>query len=506
LTSRTKRTGSRSHSAPPDAAVLETALENLLGTGETEVLEDSRLLGGFAGLRYELHSRGGQILLHLWSEEFNLVRRILSIAETAAEKLVLDVERFGRGPGTLALVRPGAPGRERRWTREKFRRRFEQMLAEQFPDERPESLTSAPDLEHSLSGSYVRGWQVRGQQAWAVLGAAPGESATTFDGILTFGLLWLHWAREHAARRVVQGLRLFLSEGSSRITAHRFQALADWVRAELYEFSADTWQVQQVDPNDRGNLATWLTPRREVEQTLAAALESVEKIRGLAPEAISVVVPPGTKDVALRFRGLEFARWRGGKVFFGVSDQRRELTVRNWGTLRKLVERLAARRHPMAADRNDPLYRAQPERWLEHVVQANPARLDAQLDPGALYAQVPAFSAGDRGVIDLLGVTRQGRLAVVELKASEDLHLALQAVDYWLRVRWHHQQDEFPRYGYFTGRELQKQPPLLYLVAPGLRFHPATDVILRHLSPEVEIVRLGLNENWRQNLEVVFRQ
>jgi hypothetical protein len=31
---------------------------------------------------------------------------------------------------------------------------------------------------------------------------------------------------------------------------------------------------------------------------------------------------------------------------------------------------------------------------------------------------------------------RDGRLAVLELKAGEDIHLILQAVDYWLRVRW----------------------------------------------------------------------
>ena len=119
---------------------------------------------------------------------------------------------------------------------------------------------------------------------------------------------------------------------------------------------------------------------------------------------------------------------------------------------------------------------------------------------------MPAFAAGDRGVIDLLGVTRAGRLAVVELKAAEDIHLPLQAVDYWLRVRWHHRQDDFRRYGYFTGVELQQEPPLLYLVAPGFRFHPSTDIVLRYLSPEVEVTRVGLNENWRRGLRVVFRQ
>ena len=49
---------------------------------------------------------------------------------------------------------------------------------------------------------------------------------------------------------------------------------------------------------------------------------------------------------------------------------------------------------------------------------------------------------------EVLTVTRQGRLAVVELKADEDIHLPLQGLDYWSRVAWHHSRGEFQRYGY----------------------------------------------------------
>ena len=90
---------------------------------------------------------------------------------------------------------------------------------------------------------------------------------------------------------------------------------------------------------------------------------------------------------------------------------------------------------------------------------------------------MPAFSSSDRGIIDLLGVTRDGRLVVLELKASEDIHLVMQAVDYWLRVRWHQNQDDFRRYGYFPDVPLLAKPPLLFLVAPGFRFHPSTDIV-----------------------------
>jgi hypothetical protein len=94
---------------------------------------------------------------------------------------------------------------------------------------------------------------------------------------------------------------------------------------------------------------------------------------------------------------------------------------------------------------------------------------------------------------------------VIELKASEDIQLQIQAVDYWLRVRRHQRERDFQRFGYFSGVELDPHPPLVWLVAPGLRFHSATDTVLKHLTPENQVTRIGLNENWRHGLKIVFR-
>jgi hypothetical protein len=120
-------------------------------------------------------------------------------------------------------------------------------------------------------------------------------------------------------------------------------------------------------------------------------------------------------------------------------------------------------------------------------------------------------------MLDLLGVLRDGRLAVIELKADEDLHLALQGLDYWIRVRWHHLHSgagaghgygtgELQRAGYFSGIVLSQLPPKLYLVAPALRVHPATEIILRYLSPAVDWELVGLDERWRQKLKAVWRK
>ena len=71
---------------------------------------------------------------------------------------------------------------------------------------------------------------------------------------------------------------------------------------------------------------------------------------------------------------------------------------------------------------------------------------------------------GDR----VLAVTHAGRLAVVELKAEEGIHLPLQELDYWSRVEWHHARGEFPRFGYFEGRELSADKPLLISGSSGV--------------------------------------
>ena len=132
--------------------------------------------------------------------------------------------------------------------------------------------------------------------------------------------------------------------------------------------------------------------------------------------------------------------------------------------------------------------------------------VDDGFDPRWCYSQVPAFSASDCAMIDVLTATRSGRLMVIELKADEDIHLPLQGIDYWSPVAWHHARGEFQKFGYFAGRELSTEAPLLVMVAPALHVHPATDTLLRYISPEIEWILLGIDERWREKLRVVFRK
>jgi hypothetical protein len=144
-----------------------------------------------------------------------------------------------------------------------------------------------------------------------------------------------------------------------------------------------------------------------------------------------------------------------------------------------------------------------PERWLESSVRFNLSRIDASLLEDPVHGQVLAFAAGDRDLIDLLAISPSGRLAVLELKASEDIHLPVQALDYWMRVAWHAEAGELS--SLFPGIALDGRPPRLLLVAPAICFHPSNATVLRYFSPEIQVERIGINSDWGQNLRVVLR-
>src|SRR5258708_32223357 len=144
-----------------------------------------------------------------------------------------------------------------------------------------------------------------------------------------------------------------------------------------------------------GNLPPWMVRRRAMQQAIAAAMPYAERIRALAPDAICIGVAPSTQEVTLRFRGMEFARWRQGAMWFGLGDREDALTPEKWPAVESLVRQLEARRHSLASDTKHRLYRAQPERWLETMVVADPARIDAPIDPKQIYTQILSLSTRD---------------------------------------------------------------------------------------------------------------
>jgi hypothetical protein len=107
--------------------------------------------------------------------------------------------------------------------------------------------------------------------------------------------------------------------------------------------------------------------------------------------------------------------------------------------------------------------------------------------------------------MDLLAVDRDGRLAVLELKVDQEIHLPLQALDYWMRVKWHLDRGEFAARGFFPGITLSPELPRVLLVAPAMEFHPTNETVLRYLKPEIPIERIGIGLEWKRELKVVYR-
>ena len=151
-------------------------------------------------------------------------------------------------------------------------------------------------------------------------------------------------------------------------------------------------------------------------------------------------------------------------------------------------------------------FRGFAERLLQEMLLEDISAIDPTLNSRFIYPQVPAFLAGDRGMIDILSVTKQGRLAILELKVSEDIELPMQGLDYWLRVRWHHERGEFQKNGYFPGLVLSSHSPLLYFVVPQFRYHDSFPKITKHILPAVPVCQVGINENWKEGVKVLRKK
>jgi hypothetical protein len=476
-----------------------TAIEAFLSSArQPALLEPGEELLPLADGNFALELRGARLTLQAWDRTRNLTRRITGVGVASAGRLEMVVERFARREGRmylLDLARRAGAEMGRRSGRMVFRERFRLFLRRQFPEWTLAELTTEPDLEHTLSPAFPRAFLRHGQHAWAAIACPEGGDAA---GVVSFGLIWLAYLRRRERRVTVEGLALYLPQGHEATAALRVLCLNPAAaRFELFRYSGEDF-VAPVDPRDHGNLDTRLEPFRRPEPGAAARWQRIAALPG-----VEQILKSGGRT-SLRVRGVEFAELDGEDLTFGLG-QHRPAGEHQMEQIERVAEELEHARSPETADRDHPLYRQYPEAWLESQARAHIQTLDATLRPEPVYGQVPAFVGGERGILDLLAVDHAGRLAVVELKASADLHLPLQALDYWIRVKWHLDRGEFAAAGYFPGIELDARPPRLLLVAPSLEFHPSTETILEFFSPEIEVERVGIGVEWRKDLQVMFR-
>ncbi len=500
--------------------LLARSLQEFLAASRSAVfLEDGQELFDLETAQYSLSSEKDRCLLHLWSPERNVVRHVLD-AELKNGVLMLTARRFGQArPIKMEICRnrDRRPPTVQKATRSRYARLLERALRRDMPGWALDKskLSTSMDLERSFSPVYARGLLRKGRSAFAVMGVNQQETQASVDATLTFGLLWLDACREReAGRTMVEGLRLYVPPKTSSTIqirlAHLNHAAAKF---QLFEFDERDESSTQIDLSDHGNIQTRLVRLPDAAQVRARFAATVSKVMGLAPQTEITVV--SATELSLRLHGLELTRARLANapgrfqvtedVIFGPPGYETRLSDQTEPAFAEFIRTVVEARSPNG-DRRDPLWRMYPERWLESLVFKNVAAVDSGLDPAHVYSQVPAFSASDRAMIDVLTCTRDARLAVLELKADEDMHLPLQGLDYWARVLWHHNRGEFQQHGYFSGLQLSPRPPLLMLVAPSLRVHPATDTLLRYFSPAIEWSLVGLDERWRESVKVIYRK
>jgi len=514
-------------------ALAETLQAYLADHPSAAVFEDGHLLFDMRRAHYSVSKEHSRCLLQLWSDERNLIRTVLEVHQRA-QSLRLMTRRMGAPkPQALELV----PSNDRRTptardaARRTYQRLLERVATRTFVGSKVDGFRSAMDLEHSFGPAYVRGRLLRGTAADAIIGVGDAESAATVDGVLTLGILWLDYCRQHTeGRRHFGGLKVVVPAGAWRTTAERMawlnSATADF---QLFTLDPRSEELTPVDYRDTGNLNSSLVHAFSCPAAIERCRPGVDRLLSLVPEAGRrrvEVCARSASEVCLLLHGLEFARVRYGAsaasfareldITFGAGANETPLTPDNEPLCRELLAQLFLSRHPDGSH-NDALFRLQPERWLESRLRLNIGELLPHLRADLFYSQVPALSNGDRGMLDLLTLDRDGRLNVIELKADEDLHLPLQALDYWIRVRALNRDRQsvaavtrafsaFERQGYFAGAEVSSLAPRLILAAPALRIHPANEPVLRAFSAEIEWELIALTEHWRREMNVVFRK
>jgi len=243
-------------------ALTRTVQDFLSEAAGAVVLENGTVAFDLAQSKYSISGEYNRCLLHFWSAERNAVRRVLD-AEVKNGTLRLAVQRLGQArPSKLEICRerdrrtPTA----RRAARAAYEQKLRRTLERNFPEFKVTRLTGGVDLEKSFGPVYTRGVVRQGRSAFALLGVNAQETQSSIDASLTFGILWLDVCRRaQAANVLVEGLKLFVPNGSSALVRERMANLNhDVAKWSLFELDERYDALVEIDCADRGNVATRL--------------------------------------------------------------------------------------------------------------------------------------------------------------------------------------------------------------------------------------------------------
>jgi hypothetical protein len=365
-------------------------------------------------------------------------------------------------------------------------------------------------------GRYARLVLKSGGETVLAIGVSEVESQPCIDDVIAVGLMsFAAFNQNRDEKDRAKSLWLYLPKGRSQTAMERVTLLDVshlGARIECFEVDEDGEEMTNVRPVTQDELLN--SHPREVIWPGASTPDERwrERIINLAPDLIETRRDSRSGRERFEIKGLEFARLSStGQAKFGVAGADSEgkenhLNESNFGELESLVREIVRHRSADCRDRRHPFYLLRAEAWLESLLRRDIRRLDATFDDRFVYSQIPAWRADERSIIDLLTVNHEGRLAVIEIKAAEDPQLPLQGTDYWLRVEQGRLRNEFKKRGLFEGVAIADRSPLLYLVAPRLRFHRTFTVVASCISPRIDAYRIGVNTNWREGVKVHTRE
>ncbi len=287
------------------------------------------------------------------------------------------------------------------------------------------------------------------------------------------------------------------------------------LHALLNSGAKNSIKVIELSPDNESAPATFLRsfamsdlwrrkPAKLVLPVEVAPSETADAIIRPAPDKIDVIY--SRQGETLRFNGLPFARVRtvlgDERSWYGVGRDRRPLIDEERDRYGDLLDSLHRFRQAESENKRHELYRLAPEAWLESLLRRNIKLLDPNLILAPIFNQFRTST--DK--IDLLAIRRDGRLVIIELKASPDRDTVYQAADYWQKIELQRRRGVLAEAKLFGELPIADEPTLVYIAAPALSFHHDFERFARTLSPEIELWRWELHEDWRKEIKVIARR
>ena len=456
-----------------------------------------------------------RLMLSGWTEQGTRVWRVVAW-EWNGQSLQLEVSRKMRTEVSLIDLIPRTSAKAITATIRAARQRRCERLAQLAAASHFGSIVERLSLSRGTKpGQPGRNAQVllkTRRERIAVVGPVVSSHPAAVDAFLSSSLLWFRRTSDRVKPPYVKQLWLIVSTELLNPLLYRIALLRPSLKDMIKVFTVDENLTALTSLPLPQKEDLWRKKLSRFPPVVAATASELSlAIVGEAPEAIDIV--HSRHGETLRYFGLPFARVRSllgrQKVWFGINRAHRCLlddsTMNDWSNL---LRDLQEHRSSSALDHRHAFYRAAPEAWLESLLRRDITKLDPGLIIAPLHAQFRTARGAKLGIrpIDLLALRQDGRLVVIELKVSEDREHVLQGADYWRRVEAHRRRGHIARARLFGARTIRDEAPLVYLVAPTLRVHPAFQMLAQCISSEIEIYRFDINEDWRTGVRVMRRE